>query len=132
MTEGLRSIERAPAPILRGAPRPPAVAVLPADEPMPACRPYAWRPFDRQWALVDARVCDRPRPSLWRTWSVQQRYLPSLLSGVMGVGPAALISDAVPDLHHFRGSYGGRDVVPLWRDAEATVPNITPDSKLVR
>jgi hypothetical protein len=30
----------------------------------------------------------------------------------------------VPDLHHFRGSYGGKDVIPLWRDPEATQPNI--------
>jgi predicted helicase len=30
----------------------------------------------------------------------------------------------VPDLHYFRGSYGGKDAIPLWRDAEASVPNI--------
>ena len=31
----------------------------------------------------------------------------------------------VPDCHHFRGSFGGKDVIPLFRDAEATQPNVT-------
>ena len=31
----------------------------------------------------------------------------------------------IPDRHHFRGSFGGKDVVPLWRDAAATEPNVT-------
>jgi hypothetical protein len=31
----------------------------------------------------------------------------------------------VPDLHHFRGSFGGKDVVPLYRDAAATDANVT-------
>lgn len=30
----------------------------------------------------------------------------------------------VPDLHHFGGA-GGKDVIPLWRDADATQPNVT-------
>ncbi len=30
----------------------------------------------------------------------------------------------VPDLHHFSGR-GGKDVIPLWRDARATLPNVT-------
>ena len=54
----------------------------------------------------------------------KQTYLTSLLSGVLGTGPGAVVSAYVPDLHHFRGSYGGKDVVPLWRDPEATHPNI--------
>jgi hypothetical protein len=29
----------------------------------------------------------------------------------------------VPDFHHFRGSYGGKDVLPLYRDARGT-PNV--------
>jgi hypothetical protein len=31
----------------------------------------------------------------------------------------------VPDLHHFRGSFGAKDCIPLWRDTEATKPNVT-------
>jgi hypothetical protein len=30
----------------------------------------------------------------------------------------------VPDLDHFRGSFGGRAVIPLWHDAAATRPNL--------
>jgi hypothetical protein len=29
------------------------------------------------------------------------------------------------DLHHFRGSFGGKDVIPLYRDAAGTEPNVT-------
>src|SRR3989337_1335254 len=36
-----------------------------------------------------------------------------------------MVSGSVPDLHHFRGSFGGKDVIPLWRDAGATQPNVT-------
>ena len=31
----------------------------------------------------------------------------------------------IPDLHHYKGSFGGR-VFPLWRDAAATTPNLPP------
>lgn len=40
-------------------------------------------------------------------------------------GPALTFTGLVPDLHHYKGSFGGR-VFPLWNDAEATVPNIRP------
>jgi hypothetical protein len=36
-----------------------------------------------------------------------------------------MVSAVIPDLHHFRGSFGGKDVIPLWRDAAATLPNVT-------
>ena len=48
----------------------------------------------------------------------------------MGAGPAATATSAIPDLDHFRGSFGGKNVIPLWRDAEATQPNIS--SGLIR
>ena len=48
----------------------------------------------------------------------------SLLTAVMGHGPAAVATAAIPDLHHFCGR-GAKDVIPLWRDAEATEPNVT-------
>lgn len=49
----------------------------------------------------------------------------TLLTGLLGSGPAASVTHLVPDLHHFRGSFGGKDVIPLWRDADAAQPNIT-------
>lgn len=51
----------------------------------------------------------------------------SLLKGVLGLGPAAVATGEVPDLHHFRGSFGGKDVIPLWRDAAATDPNVAAE-----
>ena len=87
--------------------------------------PYAYRSFDRQWLLADSRLLDRPRPPLWHAHSGRQVYLTSLLTGVLGMGPAATVSAHIPDLHHFRGSYGGKDVIPLWCDPQASEPNVT-------
>jgi hypothetical protein len=52
-------------------------------------------------------------------------YFTSLLTGVLGTGPAATVTAHIPDRHHFRGSFSGKDVAPLWRDASATEPNVT-------
>lgn len=43
----------------------------------------------------------------------------------MGLGPTFTASAYVPDKHFFRGSYGGKDFIPLWRDASAKEPNVT-------
>ncbi len=120
-----RPIDRSPPPIHRGEARPPPLATLGPDAPVPTCLRFGHRAFDAQWALVDARLCDRPRPVLWRIHSADQIYLCSLLTGLIGDGPAAVVSAFVPDLHHFRGSYGGKDVIALWRNAAATAPNLT-------
>ena len=102
----------------------PAIATLDADAPTPQIVPYAYRSFDRQYILRDARLGDRSRPILHRVHSSQQLYMTSLLTAVMGHGPAAVATAAIPDLHHFCGR-GAKDVIPLWRDAEATDPNVT-------
>jgi hypothetical protein len=52
-------------------------------------------------------------------------FLSSLLNAQIGPGPAVSCSAYVPDLHHYRGSYGGKDVIPLYRDAGASQPNLT-------
>ena len=48
----------------------------------------------------------------------------SVLSTVQNGGPAAVGTAELPDLHYFCGR-GAKDVIPLWRDAEATLPNLT-------
>ena len=48
----------------------------------------------------------------------------SPLTSVLGSGPAATAAAAIPDLHYF-GTGGAKDVIPLWRDAESTAPNVT-------
>ncbi|MGP8200569.1 MAG: type ISP restriction/modification enzyme [Limisphaerales bacterium] len=101
-----------------------AIEELPTDEPPIEPIRYGYRSFDRQWVLPDTRLCDRPRPPLWKVKSDRQVYFTSLIAGVLGLGPAATISASVPDLHYFCGR-GGKDIIPLWRDAEATKANIT-------
>jgi len=103
-----------------------SIATLdPTAEPTPNVNAYAYRSFDRQLLIADARLIDRPSPPLWLTHGPRQLYLTSLLSGILGDGPAATVTALIPDLHHFRGSFGGKDVIPLWRDVAATEPNVT-------
>ena len=101
------------------------VAISEESNPIPRIESYAFRSLDRHWIIADARVGDRMRPELWRSHSAQQIYMTSLLTYVHGEGSAAIASEAVPDEAHFRGSFGGKHVIPLWRDSEATQPNIT-------
>ena len=102
----------------------PCLDSLVADAPAPTPVRYGFRSLDRQWVLADNRLGDYLRPALWHTHGPRQIYLTSLLSTVLGTGPAATVTALVPDLHHFNGR-GGKDVIPLWRDTSATQPNIT-------
>jgi hypothetical protein len=90
----------------------------------PTVRRFGFRSFDRQYCIADTRVGDYIRPVLWNVDSPRQVFITSLLASVLGVGPAATISASVPDLHYFCGR-GGKDAIPLWRDADATTANIT-------
>jgi hypothetical protein len=95
------------------------------DDPVPPIERYAYRSFDRQWIFADNRLLDRAAPPLWLSHGSEQIYLTSLLTGILGEGPAIMVASSIPDKHHFRGSFGGRDVIPLWRNAAATQPNVT-------
>lgn len=105
---------------LTGTDRPPAIADLDVEVPSPPVVRYGYRAFDRQWLIADSRLADFPRPELWRSLSERQIFIVSFLTGVLGPGPAAVATAYVPDLDHFRGSFGGRHVVPLYRDADGT------------
>jgi len=83
---------------------------------------YGFRSFDRQWIIPDKRVINRPNPELWQSRSERQIYLTALLEESPPSGPAATLTSLVPDLHHYKGSFGGR-VFPLWRDEDATDGN---------
>src|SRR5690349_21179124 len=48
----------------------------------------------------------------------------SPLGHAIGLGPAATVTHLMPDLHHFRGSSGGADIIPLYRDSAGQEPNI--------
>jgi len=99
------------------------------DEPVGAVAPpairYGYRSFDRQWALADPRLAKTESPSLWASLSDRQVFLTTMTTSAMGTGPAATITAWVPDKHHFRGSFGGKDVIPLYRDADGT-QNVDP------
>ncbi len=105
-----------------GQPEPSIASLQYGSEPL--IERYAYRSFDRQWVIANSRVGDFMRPDLWRAHGPQQIYITSLLTNVLGDGPAATAAAAIPDLHHLCGR-GAKDVMPLWRDAEATAPNTT-------
>jgi hypothetical protein len=119
-----RSFDRSAPPLPPKIETDPALAKLPPQSALPKVVRYGFRSFDRRWLLADSRVIDRPNPSLWRAHSDEQIYLVSLLTEVVGEGPAAVVTPFVPDLHHFMGSFGGAHIVPLWRDMKAQVPNV--------
>ncbi len=86
---------------------------------------YGFRSFDRQWIIPDNRVLNRPNPELWRSHGENQVYLTALMAHSPTSGPALTFTCLMPDLHHYKGSFGGR-AFPLWRDAAATQPNLLP------
>lgn len=98
------------------------------DEPLDACHQpivrYGYRSFDRQWAFSDPRWAKTESPSLWWSVSPGQIFMAAMMTNKLGLGPAATLSTAVPDFHYFAGR-GGKDVIPLYRDARRT-PNADP------
>jgi hypothetical protein len=102
------------------------LAALPPTAPPPELARYAFRSFDRQWCLLDPRLGDFLRPPLWHSLGDRQIFLTSLLSvDAPSSGPALVATAHIPDLHHYSGR-GGADVLPLYHDPAATVPNLRP------
>jgi hypothetical protein len=83
-----------------------------------------YRSFDRQWLIPDSRLMEMPRPPLWAVRSDQQIYVTAQDAHSINSGPGITLSSLIPDLHHFNGRDGG--VRPLYRNAEGTIPNISP------
>lgn len=86
---------------------------------------YGYRSFDRQYCIADNRVADFPRPVLWRSMSAAQVFLTTLTATRLGQGPVVVATPHVPDLSHFRGSFGAKDTIPLFRDRKGQDANIT-------
>ncbi len=93
--------------------------------PHPRIARYGFRSFDRQWAFDDPRMAKTESPSLWAAVSDEQIFMTSMLTLPLDEGLAASVTTHVPDLHHFNGR-GGKDIVPLYRDANGT-PNADPE-----
>jgi len=98
---------------------------LPVNAQPEAILRYGYRSFDRQFVIADNRVGNEFRPVLWRTHSARQLYITSLLTEQLGLGPAITVCSLVPDLHFFSGR-GAKDIAPLYRDVNATQPNLHP------
>ncbi len=89
-----------------------------------AVRTIAFRSFDEQVCAADRRVIDMPRPPLWQAAGPSQLFLTTLQADQGSVaGPAVVANCSVPDLNAFNNR--GGLVLPLWRDSDATEPNVT-------
>jgi hypothetical protein len=97
------------------------------DDKNPTIEPtrYGFRSFDRQWIIPDARVINQPNPTLWKAYSLRQIHLTALERVSPSSGLAVTFTSLIPDLDHYKGSFGGR-VHPLWRDGSAKQSNIKP------
>lgn len=111
-------------PDLSGHAEPPIRDLTPAS-PQPRTVRYGYRSFDRQFALYDFRVGDFIRPTLGRIYGERQTFLICPDTLICGHGAICTVSADVPDQHYFRGSFGGKDVIPIYRDAAGTEPNVT-------
>ena len=85
---------------------------------------YAFRTLDRQWIIPDARLINQPNPTLWNNYSDKQIFVTALERVSPTAGPAMSFTCCIPDLDHYKGSFGGR-VYPLWADAKASQTNIS-------
>ena len=119
-----RKVGRSYPTLLNRATYAPAISALEEESDVPAIVAYTYRSLDRHWVIADSRVGDFMRPDLWRAHGDRQLYMTSLLTSVLGQGPAAFVATNVPDMHHFNGR-GAKDVIPLWRNPDATDPNVT-------
>ena len=102
------------------------IEALPGDTACPDPQSYGYRSFDRQFIIADGRLLSRPRPQLWQSVSNGQLYFASQFTQALGEGPALTVSADVPDLHYFSGR-GAKDILPLYRDAAASQPNLHPE-----
>ena len=81
-----------------------------ADDTRDVVKPvrYGFRSFDRQYIIPDKRLINRENPTLWKAHSKQQVYLTALSRTSPSSGPAFTFTSAVPDMDHYKGSFGGR------------------------
>jgi len=96
------------------------------SSPTPNIVRYSYRSFDKQYIFADARMLDRPGPSLWTAHGDKQVYLTTLLNHPLGGGPGLTATAKILDGHYFRGSYGAKEAIPLYRDAAGKEANILP------
>ncbi len=151
-----RKIDHSYPSLANASEREEPLAGLVRESPPPDRVPYGYRTLDRQWILADSRVGDYLRPALWRIhgahqiyfvevhrrllalvakdFHVGQRepvvghqiYFVSLFSQPLAKGPGLTCTAHIPDLDHFRGSYGAKAVMPLFRSPDRSDANVHP------
>lgn len=89
----------------------------------PKIEKYGARSFDIQYVIADPRVINDPRVDLWRSHGARQLYISELHNQPIIDGPAVTFTAFVPDMHHFKGSGGGR-VFPLYRDSLGKISSL--------
>jgi hypothetical protein len=99
------------------------LADLPPTTPVPVNRQYSFRSYDTHHAIIDTRVGDYIRFPLIKSESDKQVFLCSLITEALGHGQGGMVAAHLPDLNFFHGRHGM--VMPLYRDASATEPNVT-------
>ncbi|NYI98237.1 hypothetical protein HNR12_004514 [Streptomonospora nanhaiensis] len=92
-------------------------------KPCPEPKQIAYRCFDRQWLIPDARLIDRPRRDLWSASQQEdQVFINEQHMHTIEGGPGLAFTVLIPDVHHFNGR-GGR-VFPLLHPDGS--PNVAP------
>ena len=86
--------------------------------------PYGFRSFDRQWIIPDSRAINQANPNLWKAHGAEQVYLSALMAHSPSSGPALSATALLPDLHQYKGSFGGR-AFPLYTDAAGQEANVS-------
>jgi hypothetical protein len=86
---------------------------------------YGFRSFDRHYVIPDHRLLSQARSVLWDLYSSKQVHLTAPVAVAPRSGPALTFTGDLPDMDHYKGSFGGR-VFPLWADREGTRSNVRP------
>jgi hypothetical protein len=89
----------------------------------PPPRRVAYRSFDRQWVIPDARLHHAPSPELWRIAGRAQIFITEQHAHPITSGPALTTAALIPDMDHYMGSHGGR-VLPLYQNSTRRRPNL--------
>lgn len=82
-----------------------------------------FRVLDRQYLVADSRLISRPSPTLWHGRIPGQVFAYELHSEYPRTGPGLVYTALIPDVHHFRGSGGGRALPKFHPDG---TPNVAP------
>lgn len=123
--DGLPGDKHIDKPVSEGLAGHPHRPIVVAKDRGPVAPPerYGFRSFDRQWIIPDSRLLNQPNPTIWKHHSRKQIYLTALTRHSPSCGPSITLTGLVPDLHHYKGSFGGR-AFPLWLDANGSQPNL--------